>query len=317
MIRKRRIKGTMKTKPIPLTALALLMFAWPAAAQVGSPPSREATASANNSAIVQDGLVVYRGNTYLIRNGRAAQINRALVPEGQVLTDQGTLVPLPPNYIGPTGRPEAIHDGIMYFGGQTYLIRNGTAALINQSVVPDGHVLTPNGRLAPLPSDFSGFTLERTPAGTSALPRFTVPGQQSLSGQAGVPQVPSSTITGGSRLSSGAAGSSAVGVNSAGQTGQRNGSTSSRRGSNGVDPDSSVTNDNGTGINANGTISTGGGVALDSNGAVINADGGVGFVSGFNGNGSASTQGGTNANGNLSTQSGVGINGTNGAVNGI
>lgn len=170
--------------------------AWPAAAQVANPPTRQATSSGNDSAIVPDGVTFYRGQTFLLRNGRAALVDDTLVPEGKVLTRAGRLVAMPPEL---TGRPEArnqitppvtsdaVQDGIVHMRGKSYLVRGTSLQPIDSKLIPEGSVLNATNTLSSLPSDFSGFNLERTPAG-STLPTRTGDGTQALAGQAGVPQ---------------------------------------------------------------------------------------------------------------------------------
>lgn len=187
----------MKT-PIKLVLAALCAACtWPAAAQVANPPSRQATASGNDSAVVPDGVTFYHGQTFLLRNGRAALVDGILVPDGQVLTRAGRLVPVPPELTGrpeardqitPSATSDAVEGGIMHVRGQSYLVRGTTLQLIDSKLIPEGSVLNDTNTLSPLPSDFSGFNLERTPAGTSTLPTRTGDGTQALPGQAGVPQ---------------------------------------------------------------------------------------------------------------------------------
>lgn len=47
-----------------------------------------------------------------------------------------------------------VPDGIVFYRDQTYLIRHKRAALVNAILVPEGQVLTPEGRLVQLPTDF-------------------------------------------------------------------------------------------------------------------------------------------------------------------
>ncbi|MCF7788078.1 MAG: hypothetical protein K9N47_18290 [Prosthecobacter sp.] len=49
---------------------------------------------------VRGGLVAIQGQAYLIRHGRMQRVNAELVPEGQVLTAEGQLVPLPLDFSG-------------------------------------------------------------------------------------------------------------------------------------------------------------------------------------------------------------------------
>lgn len=166
---------------------SLLAFAWPLAAQTLSPPSREVSPSTNDAGVVSDGIAIYRGQAYLLRNGRAAMINRALVPEGRYITWEGRLVTLPAG-LSIYDSITAEKDGFMVFNNLAFWLHRGQATLLNNTVVPDGQVLTVDGRLVPLPSNFSGFVRDRTPAG-SALPVSSDPGTEALPNQAGVPQI--------------------------------------------------------------------------------------------------------------------------------
>lgn len=170
----------------------------PAIAQVQKiPPSRQVKPSANNSDVVPDGITVYHGQTFLLLNGRAALVNAKLVPEGTVLTRAGRLVPMPPELTGraesrtqitPRATSDAVQDGIVLVKGKSYMVRGLSLLPINAQVIPEGLVLNTANRLSPLPSDFSGFNLERTPNGLSTLP-IRNDNSQALSRQAGVPQM--------------------------------------------------------------------------------------------------------------------------------
>ena len=175
-------------KPIPFFILATtLACCCTASAQSGSPRAKEVKTTVQITSVLHDGIVFYRGKTYLIRNKRAALVDGILVPEGQVLTPEGRLVVLPTDFledISPT-----VREGLFTIRGQAYLIRNGRMTKVNALLVPEGQVLTADGQLLPLPSDFSGFVLDRAPDGTVLPPSPALSGPQVLSGQAGVPQV--------------------------------------------------------------------------------------------------------------------------------
>jgi len=174
-------------KPIPIFLIAAaLTWGCAASAQTGSPAAREVKAIAGDTTVVHDGVVFYRGQTYLIRNDRAARVDALLVPEGQVLTPEGRLVVLPTDFVNDIS--PTIREGLFAIRGQAYLIRNGRMLRVNAKLVPEGLVLTADGRLLPLPADFSGFVLDRAPDGTElpSPPKFS--GPQVLSGQSGVPQ---------------------------------------------------------------------------------------------------------------------------------
>lgn len=99
--RARRRCLSMNIPLITSIAAAILAFSWPAAAQVTAPAS---TGSAPTATLtdtgVPDGIVFYNGRPFMIRNGRAWLIDATLVPQGQILTHGGRLVPLPMNYGG-------------------------------------------------------------------------------------------------------------------------------------------------------------------------------------------------------------------------
>ncbi|MHB1079251.1 MAG: hypothetical protein ACYC67_07595 [Prosthecobacter sp.] len=175
-------------KPLPFFLLAAsLAWCGTAPAQTGSPPAKEVKTTAAGINVVPDGIVFYRGHTYLIRNERAALVDAILVPEGQVLTPDGRLVILPTDFvedISPT-----VREGVFAIRGQAYLIRNGLMTRVTAALVPEGKVLAADGRLLPLPADFSGFVLDRAPDGTVLPTPPKLSGPQVLPGQSGVPQV--------------------------------------------------------------------------------------------------------------------------------
>lgn len=175
-------------KPISFLLLAAtLTWSGPASAQTGSPPALEVKTTVVDSNVVPDGIVFYRGHTYLIRNKRAALVDAILVPEGKVLTADGRLVVLPTDFvedISPT-----VREGLFAIGGQAYLIQDGRMTKVSAMMVPEGKVLTADGRLLPLPADFSGFVLDRAPDGTVLPTPPKLSGPQVLPGQTGVPKV--------------------------------------------------------------------------------------------------------------------------------
>ena len=176
---------TMKPLPFFLFA-ATLACCCAASAQTGSPPAKEVKAAVRDSGVVPDGIVYYRGQTYLIRNERAALVNALLVPEGMVLTAAGQRVPLPTDFVNDIS--PTLREGLFVIRGQAYLIRDGLMARVNARMVPEGKVLTADGQLLLLPSDFSGFVLDRAPDGTELPTPPKLSGPQVLSGQSGVPQ---------------------------------------------------------------------------------------------------------------------------------
>ena len=71
----------MKTHSLILLA-AVLACHGSAAAQTGSPRAQELQPRARETGVARDGIVFYRGQTYLVRNGRAALVDATLVPKG-------------------------------------------------------------------------------------------------------------------------------------------------------------------------------------------------------------------------------------------
>jgi hypothetical protein len=174
--------------PLPLFILAAsLTWCGTGSAQNGSPPAKEVKTTVLGINVVPDGVVFYRGHTYLIRNERAALVDAILVPEGQVLTPEGRLVVLPTDFVEDLS--PMVREGLFAIRGQAYLIRDGRITQVSAKLVPEGKVLAADGRLLPLPADFSGFVLDRAPDGTvlPTPPKFS--GPQVLPGQTGVPQV--------------------------------------------------------------------------------------------------------------------------------
>lgn len=193
----------MKSHPLILLAAVLVCYG-PAAAQSGIPRALEYQTKASETSTVHDGIVFYRGQTYLIRHSRAALVDVTLVPKGQVLTAEGRLVALPSDYARAT--TPTLREGLFAVLGQAYLIRHGRMQRVNAELVPAGQVLTAEGQLVPLPLDFSGFVLDRAPDGTVLQAPLVQPGPQVLSRQASVPQVPTVIPKSGTQGLSGQAG---------------------------------------------------------------------------------------------------------------
>ena len=179
----------MKSYPLILFVAALACYG-PAVAQSGIPRALEYQPEARETSTVHDGIVFHRGQTYFIRHSRAALVDATLVPKGQVLTAEGRLVALPPDFANAT--TPTLRGGLLAVLGQAYLIRHGRLLRVNAALVPEGQVLTAEGQLVPLPLDFSGFVLDRAPDGSALLaPLVQVQtGPQVLSRQAGVTQAP-------------------------------------------------------------------------------------------------------------------------------
>lgn len=62
-----------------------------------------------------------------------------------------------------------VHDGIVFHRGKTYLIRHSRAALVDVTLVPKGQVLTAEGRLVALPSDYARATTSTLSEGLFAV----------------------------------------------------------------------------------------------------------------------------------------------------
>lgn len=111
----------------------LVAIAWPAVAQVPSAPlpgNTGAAATSTAPSAPQDGIVFYNGRSYLLRGGRASLIDSTLVPNGQVLTNDGQLLPLAPGF---TGFPSGTAQGGAATGTPpSQTTRQGQAAQQNQ-----------------------------------------------------------------------------------------------------------------------------------------------------------------------------------------
>ena len=186
----------MKSPSLILLATALVCYG-PAAAQTGIPRALEFQPSERATSVVHDGIVFYRGLTYLIRHNRAVRVDATLVPEGQVLTAEGRLVTLPTDFVNDAS--PTVREGLFAVRGQAYLIRNGRLMRVDAVLVPEGQVLTTEGRYVPLPSDFSGFVHDRAPDGrVLPIPPLQA-GDQTLMGQVSVPQPPTANPQGRER----------------------------------------------------------------------------------------------------------------------
>ena len=86
----------MKLHLASAVALVSLALIGSLSAQVAAPTGPVVATTANTS--VPDGIVFYKGLPYLIRNGRASLIDATLVPEGQLMTHEGKLVPMPTTF---------------------------------------------------------------------------------------------------------------------------------------------------------------------------------------------------------------------------
>jgi len=80
--------------------------------------------------------------------------------------------PTPGTTTGTTGSSAAIQNGVAFYNGQPYIIRNGRATLIDSTSVPDGQLMTNDGRLVPIPTN-NNFGFPPSSAGTQG----TTPGQ--------------------------------------------------------------------------------------------------------------------------------------------
>ncbi|MFZ2279719.1 MAG: hypothetical protein WAW39_18115 [Prosthecobacter sp.] len=155
-------------KPLPYFFFAAtLACCGSASAQTGSPPAKEVKTTTVETSVIPNGIVFYRNKTYFIRNERAVLVDAFLIPVGQVLTPDGRLVVLPTDFVNDIS--PTVREGLFTINGQAYLIRNGLMTKVSAVLVPEGQVLTADGRLQPLPADFSGFVQDRA-AGGSGLP---------------------------------------------------------------------------------------------------------------------------------------------------
>lgn len=80
----------MKFSASSILAAVSFALVLPLSAQVAETASEAVTAS-----VVPDGIVFYNGLPYVLRGGRAFLIDAKLVPQGQILTAEGKLVPMP------------------------------------------------------------------------------------------------------------------------------------------------------------------------------------------------------------------------------
>jgi hypothetical protein len=176
----------MKSPSVILLAAAFVCYG-PAAAQTGIPRALEFQPSERATSVVHDGIVFYR----------AVRVDATLVPEGQVLTAEGRLVTLPTDFVNDAS--PTVREGLFAVRGQAYLIRNGRLMRVDAVLVPEGQVLTTEGRYMPLPSDFSGFVHDRAPDGrVLPIPPLQA-GDQTLMGQVSVPQPPTANPQGRER----------------------------------------------------------------------------------------------------------------------
>jgi hypothetical protein len=89
---------------------------------------------------VREGLFAIQGQAYRIRNGRMLRVNAVLVPDGQVLTAEGQLVPLPLDFSG--FMLDRAPDGTVL---QTPLVQTGPQVLSGQAGVPQAPKVIPPG----------------------------------------------------------------------------------------------------------------------------------------------------------------------------
>ena len=90
-----------------------------------------------------------------------------------------------------------VPDGIVFYNGRPFVIRNGRATLIDATLVPNGQILLHDGRLVALPKNYAGVpqgtTQPVTQQGQPAQPGLPLqPGQPLQQGQ---PAVPGQTAT--------------------------------------------------------------------------------------------------------------------------
>ena len=59
-----------------------------------------------------------------------------------------------------------VADGIVFYNGLPYLLRNGRAFLIDATLVPPGQILTHEGKYVPLPASYTAFPAVAVKKGT-------------------------------------------------------------------------------------------------------------------------------------------------------
>jgi hypothetical protein len=181
----------MKSPSLILLAATLVCYG-PAAAQTGIPRALKFQPTERATSVVHDGIVFYHGLTYLIRHNRAVRVDATLVPEGQILTAEGRLVALPTDFVNDAS--PTVREGLFAVRGQAYLIRDGRLMRVDAALVPEGQVLTTEGRCVPLPTDFSGFVHDRAPDGrVLPIPPLQM-GVQTFLGRVSVPQPPAAIL---------------------------------------------------------------------------------------------------------------------------
>ena len=145
---------------------------------------------------VSDGWVM---NPHLTTSIAAALLALSWPAAGQVissaptgtLTDSGPVVP----------------DGIVFHNGRPFMIRNGRATLIDATLVPNGQILTHDGRLVAMPVNYGGFAQGTAQPGPAVQPGQVTPqGQPMQPGQAGASPNQPATIPGALGVSPQAAG---------------------------------------------------------------------------------------------------------------
>ena len=83
-----------------------------------------------------------------------------------------------------------VPDGIVFYNGLPYLLRNGRAFLIDATLVPPGQILTYDGKYAPLPAGYAAFPAVAVKKGTD---QQTVQGSVPIVAPEVPPTVPKGT----------------------------------------------------------------------------------------------------------------------------
>ena len=96
---------------------------------------------------------------------------------------------VPTASVSPLPIAPAVQDGIVFHNGQPYVIRNGRALLIDATLIPQGQIYTNEGKLVPLPNNFTAF-----PAPSSTLPQNKLIPQLSTGTQLILPPEGSATL---------------------------------------------------------------------------------------------------------------------------
>ncbi|MDZ4288009.1 MAG: hypothetical protein U0984_08625 [Prosthecobacter sp.] len=121
-----------------------------------------------------DGVALVNGTYYLIRNQAASRLDSGVLPAGQMLADDGRLVPIPDNVsgLGATGgaravaganttadpnRTAVLEKGVVMQNGNVYIVHNGKAMQVDIET-KKGQMLTFDGKVISIPEGVIGLT---------------------------------------------------------------------------------------------------------------------------------------------------------------